>query len=314
MRPRRHDVGEGSRGFVSGPVGLLAGGEEKDTWADEAEGLVMGRRATEGVKAVEDHWNLLPMPPSPSVSPAKNSSVPGASPRSKPVPSSAPSVAPSKVTAEEEQASASVDDATAVKERPVFRAQDLPCTDAIGDRSFAVNGFLDDRASQADAFDLVGVPMIDSALAGFNASLVCYGHSGTGKTYTMWRALAAMVDSNSDHADRGIVPRVFQNLFAQIQGWQETSPDSQTSYQCQCSFLEVYNEKINDLLDPSQRNHQKIRCQCASIAVSAELYPSCVCLRRNIDLQKAVPDSMFFCCVLLSKVKRNVRMLLWLRF
>ncbi|KAL5218505.1 hypothetical protein ABZP36_019189 [Zizania latifolia] len=206
---------------------------------------------------------------SPPMSPAKNSSAPGASPRSKSVPSSAPSVAPSKVTAEEEQASAPVDDATAVKvvvrvrptvSRPVdgkdlfFVRKTSPCTVAVGDRSFAVDGFLDDRASQADAFDLVGVPMIDSALAGFNASLVCYGQSGTGKTYTMWGALAAMVDSSSDHADRGIVPRVFQNLFAQIQGRQESSPDSQTSYQCRCSFLEVYNEQINDLLDPSQRN------------------------------------------------------------
>ena len=34
----------------------------------------------------------------------------------------------------------------------------------------------------------------------------------------MFGALAAMVDSSSDHADRGVVPRVFQNLFAQIQG------------------------------------------------------------------------------------------------
>ncbi|KAL5198294.1 hypothetical protein ABZP36_001806 [Zizania latifolia] len=104
--------------------------------------------------------------------------------------------------------------------------EDLPCTVVVGDRSFAVDGFLDDRASQADAFDLVGVPMIDSALAGFNASLVCYSQlplSGTGKTYTMWGALAAMVDSSSDHADRGIVPRVFRNLFAQIQGIRENS-------------------------------------------------------------------------------------------
>ncbi|KAG8062682.1 hypothetical protein GUJ93_ZPchr0003g17400 [Zizania palustris] len=208
---------------------------------------------------------------SPQMSPAKNSSAPGASPRSKPIPSSAPYVAPSKVTAEEELASAPVDDATAVKvvvrvrptvSRPVdgkdlfFVRKTSPCTVAVGDRSFAVDGFLDDMASQADAFDLVGAPMIDIALAGFNASLVCYGQSGTGKTYTMWGALAAMVDSSSDHADRGIVPRVIQNLFAHIQGRQESSPDSQTSYQCRCSFLEVYNEQINDLLDPSQRNLQ----------------------------------------------------------
>jgi kinesin family protein 15 len=100
---------------------------------------------------------------------------------------------------------------------------------------------------QADAFDLLGLPMIENALAGFNTSLVCYGQvlliqgvgllfyaspfcflmlvhgllnpskSGTGKTYTMWGPLGAMVDSGSDHADLGVVPRVFQDLFSRIQ-------------------------------------------------------------------------------------------------
>ncbi|XP_040377940.1 kinesin-like protein KIN-12C [Oryza brachyantha] len=229
-----------------------------------------------GAAAAGDQENLHPnlAAASPPVSPAaKSSSTPGVSPRSKPLPSSAaPSVAPAKAAAaEEEQASAPADDAPAVKvvvrvrptvSRPVdgkdlfFVRKTSPCSVAVGDRLFAVDGFLDDRASQADAFDLVGVPMIESALAGFNSSLVCYGQSGTGKTYTMWGALAAMVDSSSDHADRGVVPRVFQNLFAKIQGRQESSPEKQTSYQCRCSFLEVYNEQINDLLDPSQRNLQ----------------------------------------------------------
>uniref|UniRef100_A0A0E0KFY5 Kinesin motor domain-containing protein n=1 Tax=Oryza punctata TaxID=4537 RepID=A0A0E0KFY5_ORYPU len=226
-----------------------------------------------GAAAAADQENLHPnlAAASPPMSPAaKNSSAaPGASPRSKPVPSSA--APPSKAAAEGEQASAPADEAPAVKvvvrvrptvSRPVdgkdlfFVRKTSPCSVAVGDRSFAVDGFLDDRASQADAFDLIGVPMIESALAGFNSSLVCYGQSGTGKTYTMFGALAAMVHSSSDHADRGIVPRVFQNLFAQIQGRQESSPEKQTSYQCRCSFLEVHNEQINDLLDPSQRNLQ----------------------------------------------------------
>uniref|UniRef100_A0A453JLY8 Kinesin motor domain-containing protein n=1 Tax=Aegilops tauschii subsp. strangulata TaxID=200361 RepID=A0A453JLY8_AEGTS len=137
-----------------------------------------------------------------------------------------------------------------------FVRKTSPDSIAVGDRAFAVDGFLDDRASQEDAFHLVGVPMIHSALAGFNTSLVCYGQSGTGKTYTMWGPLAAMFDNRSDRADRGIVPRFFQNLFSQIQGNQESSPEKHTSYQCRCSFLEVFNEQINDLLDPSQRNLQ----------------------------------------------------------
>ncbi|KQK14307.1 kinesin-like protein KIN-12C [Brachypodium distachyon] len=215
--------------------------------------------------AGDDQENLHPnvAAASPPMSPAKHSAAKDLSPRSKPVPASKP---PPPVSA-----GAAVDDEPPVKVvvrvRPAvslpvdgkdlfFVRKTSPNSVAVGDRDFAVDGFLDDRASQEDAFDLVGLPMIDSALAGFNTSLVCYGQSGTGKTYTMWGPLAAMFDSRSDRADRGVVPRFFQNLFSQIQGKQESSPEKQTSYQCRCSFLEVYNEQINDLLDPSQRNLQ----------------------------------------------------------
>uniref|UniRef100_A0A0D9VVZ4 Kinesin motor domain-containing protein n=1 Tax=Leersia perrieri TaxID=77586 RepID=A0A0D9VVZ4_9ORYZ len=189
---------------------------------------VASPRGGGGGAAAADQENLHPnlAAASPPMSPvAKSSSAPGASPRSKPVPSSAAKAA----AAEEERDSAPVDDAPAVKVvvrvRPAvslptdgkdlfFVRKTSPSSVAVGDRSFAVDGFLDDRASQADAFDLVGMPMIESALAGFNSSLVCYGQR------------------------------------------EESSPEKQTSYQCRCSFLEVHNEQINDLLDPSQRNLQ----------------------------------------------------------
>ncbi|KAI4988346.1 hypothetical protein ZWY2020_029976 [Hordeum vulgare] len=210
------------------------------------------------------HPNLAaaPAPPSPSTKP----STPGLS---KPVPTAAAVPAPQPAAAPAQQKPA--DDEPAVKVvvrvRPAvslpvdgkdlfFVRRTSPDSIAVGDRAFAVDGFLDDRASQEDVFQQVGVPMIHSALAGFNTSLVCYGQSGTGKTYTMWGPLAAMFDNRSDRADRGVVPRFFRSLFSQIQGNQESSPEKHTSYQCRCSFLEVFNEQINDLLDPSQRNLQ----------------------------------------------------------
>lgn len=214
------------------------------------------------------HPNLASTPPA---SPAKGTS----SPRPKHPAAAAAAAAQPAATAEEDHSTAPTtapaDDERFVKvvvrvrptvSRPVngkdlwFVRKTAPDSVAVGDRSFPVDGVLDDRASQADAFDLVGLPMIENAMAGFNTSLVCYGQSGTGKTYTMWGPLGAMVDSGSDHADRGVVPRVFQNLFSRIQRMGESSPEKQTSYQCRCSFLEVHNEQINDLLEPSQRDLQ----------------------------------------------------------
>uniref|UniRef100_A0ACD5WUS0 Uncharacterized protein n=1 Tax=Avena sativa TaxID=4498 RepID=A0ACD5WUS0_AVESA len=229
--------------------------------------------------ADDDQENLHPnlATASPPMSPAKKSSASDlSSPRPKrALASVSAAVPPPEVAVAEENRAApsraQSDDEPAVKVvvrvRPVvslsvdgkdlfFVRKASPSSVAVGDRAFAVDGFLDDRASQEDAFHLIGVPMIDSALAGFNTSLVCYGQSGTGKTYTMWGPLAAMFDSRSNRADQGIVPRFFQHLFSQIQDKQESSLEKQTSYQCRCSFLEVFNEQINDLLDPSQCNLQ----------------------------------------------------------
>lgn len=229
-------------------------------------------RSLSAFAAADDQENLHPNLA--AASPPNKSSL-SPSPRSKPAPPTASAPVPPPPEAADQNRAAPAR-APADHEPPVkvvvrvrpavslpvdgkdlfFVRKTSPTSVAVGDRAFAVDGFLDDRASQEDAFHLVGLPMIDNALAGVNTSLVCYGQSGTGKTYTMWGPLAAMFDSRSNRADRGIVPRFFQHLFSQIQGKQETSPEKQTSYQCRCSFLEVFNEQINDLLDPSQRNLQ----------------------------------------------------------
>ncbi|KAJ0046590.1 hypothetical protein Pint_03981 [Pistacia integerrima] len=70
----------------------------------------------------------------------------------------------------------------------------------------------------------------------------------------MWGPPSAMVEDPSPRSQQGIVPRIFQKLFAEIQRKQENSDGKQINYQCRCSFLEIYNEQIGDLLDPTQRN------------------------------------------------------------
>ncbi|CAA2965605.1 kinesin KIN12A [Olea europaea subsp. europaea] len=70
----------------------------------------------------------------------------------------------------------------------------------------------------------------------------------------MWGPPSAMVEGPSDSGLQGIAPRIFQSLFSEIQKEQENYEGKQINYQCRCSFLEIYNEKIGDLLDPTQRN------------------------------------------------------------
>ncbi|GMH14436.1 hypothetical protein Nepgr_016277 [Nepenthes gracilis] len=124
----------------------------------------------------------------------------------------------------------------------------------IGDRELNFDSVLDWYSKQEDVFRLVGVPLVKDALAGYNASILSYGQTGSGKTYTMWGPPSAMIDSGSASIQKGIVPRIFEMLFSEIQRQKENSDGKQINYQCRCSFLEIYNGQIGDLLNPTQRN------------------------------------------------------------
>ncbi|XP_042519869.1 kinesin-like protein KIN-12F isoform X2 [Macadamia integrifolia] len=124
---------------------------------------------------------------------------------------------------------------------------------SVGDRLFSFDDVVDSSSSQEEFFKLVGVPLVKNSLAGFNTSILSYGQTGSGKTYTMWGPPSAMVEGHSSSTHQGIVPRVFQMLFSEIRREQANS-EKQINYQCRCSFLEIYNNQIGDLLDPTQRN------------------------------------------------------------
>ncbi|KAE8725956.1 Kinesin-like protein KIN12A [Hibiscus syriacus] len=124
--------------------------------------------------------------------------------------------------------------------------------------SLSINGqtFTFDSVASSDATQLVGAPLVENCLAGFNSSVFAYGQTGSGKTYTIWGPANALLEENLSSDQQGLTPRVFERLFARINEEQLKHADKQLKYQCQCSFLEIYNEQVTDLLDPNQRNLQ----------------------------------------------------------
>ncbi|KAF3618567.1 Kinesin-like protein KIN12A [Capsicum annuum] len=127
---------------------------------------------------------------------------------------------------------------------------------SISRHSFTFDSIADAQSTQLDIFQLVGAPLVENCLAGFNSSVFAYGQTGSGKTYTIWGPANALLDENLTSDQQGLTPRVFQRLFERIKEEQVKHSDKQLVYQCRCSFLEIYNEQITDLLDPSQRNLQ----------------------------------------------------------
>ncbi|MQL90771.1 hypothetical protein Taro_023374 [Colocasia esculenta] len=127
---------------------------------------------------------------------------------------------------------------------------------SILDNVFTFDSVADTRSTQEEIFQLVGLPLVENCLAGFNSSIFAYGQTGSGKTYTMWGPAHASLEDGSLGTEIGLTPRVFERLFSRIHEEEEKHSDKQLTYQCHCSFLEIYNEQIMDLLDPSRKNLQ----------------------------------------------------------
>ncbi|XP_073534249.1 kinesin-like protein KIF15 isoform X1 [Phyllobates terribilis] len=100
-------------------------------------------------------------------------------------------------------------------------------------------------ATQESVFSSVAKNIVESCMNGYNGTIFAYGQTGSGKTFTM---LGPSDSDNFTHNLRGVIPRSFEYLFFLINREIEKSGDGK-SFLCKCSFIEIYNEQIFDLLD-----------------------------------------------------------------
>ncbi|KAL1831052.1 hypothetical protein ACET3Z_000703 [Daucus carota] len=112
----------------------------------------------------------------------------------------------------------------------------------------------DENVSQEMLFKVAGVPMVENCISGYNSCMFAYGQTGSGKTHTMLGDIEGGTRRHSVNC--GMTPRVFEYLFSRIQKEKEARREEKIRYTCKCSFLEIYNEQILDLLDPSSINLQ----------------------------------------------------------
>ncbi|KAK9725853.1 hypothetical protein RND81_05G173800 [Saponaria officinalis] len=152
---------------------------------------------------------------------------------------------------------------------------------SINGHTFTYDSVADTESTQLDIFQLVGSPLVENCLAGFNSSVFAYGQTGSGKTYTMWGPANALQEENLANEQQGLTPRVFERLFSRINEEQIKHADKQLRYQCRCSFLEIYNEQITDLLDPTQKNLQ-IREDVKSGVYVENLKEECVSTVKDV--------------------------------
>ncbi|CAN7040594.1 unnamed protein product [Brassica oleracea var. botrytis] len=105
--------------------------------------------------------------------------------------------------------------------------------------TFEFDEVLTEYASQKRVYEVVAKPVVEGVLDGYNGTIMAYGQTGTGKTYTLGQL------GEEDVADRGIMVRAMEDILAQVS--LETDSIS-------VSYLQLYMETVQDLLDPANDN------------------------------------------------------------
>lgn len=121
-----------------------------------------------------------------------------------------------------------------------------------GDKCFTFDYVFDDDSQQKAVYEDAIKPLVQSFLQGYNATVIAYGQTGSGKTYTMG---TLGCDDSKLEEEWGIIPSAIHDIFRTLQQSKENDDD----FKVQCSFIEIYNEEIKDLLDPHTTKSMAIR-------------------------------------------------------
>ncbi|KAI8935542.1 Kinesin heavy chain [Plenodomus lindquistii] len=109
--------------------------------------------------------------------------------------------------------------------------------------AFTFDRVFDMSSRQADVFEYSIRPTVDDILNGYNGTVFAYGQTGAGKSYTM------MGSDIDDEVGKGVIPRIIQQIFASI-----LASPSNIEYTVRVSYMEIYMERIRDLLQPQNDN------------------------------------------------------------
>ncbi|XP_072896825.1 kinesin-like protein KIF1A isoform X17 [Hemitrygon akajei] len=102
-------------------------------------------------------------------------------------------------------------------------------------------------ASQQQVYRDIGEEMLQHAFEGYNVCIFAYGQTGAGKSYTMM--------GKQEKEQQGIIPQLCEDLFARI----NDSANANLSYSVEVSYMEIYCERVRDLLNPKTKGNLRVR-------------------------------------------------------
>ncbi|XP_057552045.1 kinesin-like protein KIF1B isoform X5 [Hippopotamus amphibius kiboko] len=102
-------------------------------------------------------------------------------------------------------------------------------------------------ASQSRVYNDIGKEMLLHAFEGYNVCIFAYGQTGAGKSYTMM--------GKQEESQAGIIPQLCEELFEKI----NDNCNEEMSYSVEVSYMEIYCERVRDLLNPKNKGHLRVR-------------------------------------------------------
>ena len=115
---------------------------------------------------------------------------------------------------------------------------------------YGFDSVFDESSSQREVYEKTTKPYLSNLIEGLNVTVFAYGATGAGKTHTMMGN--SRCDNSSNNADAGIIPNALVDVFALIDAKKRVSANAE-EFQVLVSFIEVYNEQVYDLLEPTGR-------------------------------------------------------------
>ncbi|XP_033894311.3 kinesin-like protein KIF1A isoform X16 [Acipenser ruthenus] len=103
-------------------------------------------------------------------------------------------------------------------------------------------------ASQQQVYRDIGEEMLQHAFEGYNVCIFAYGQTGAGKSYTMM--------GRQEKDQLGIIPLMCEDLFSRIN---DGNIDNSLSYSVEVSYMEIYCERVRDLLNPKNKGNLRVR-------------------------------------------------------
>ncbi|KAG1940840.1 kinesin-like protein KIF1A isoform X18 [Pimephales promelas] len=103
-------------------------------------------------------------------------------------------------------------------------------------------------ASQQQVYRDIGEEMLLHAFEGYNVCIFAYGQTGAGKSYTMM--------GKQEKDQLGIIPLLCEDLFTKFN---DNNTDNNMSYSVEVSYMEIYCERVRDLLNPKNKGNLRVR-------------------------------------------------------